>query len=853
MTVRTAPCFWFKKETQGIEAGDEMQANQLLERAIDAHMRGALEDAKRLYEGVLELDPRNEAACGNLAIVAVQSGALEEAERLFCQAIADRPHHAEAHYNLGAFLQRQDRLEEAMATLRRAVKLKPDYAAAWFNLGNALKQSRRLDEALAAYRQALRVQPKFPQVNNNIGVILQDLARPEEAVTSYRQAISLNPNYAEAHHNLALLLQNQGRLREALEVYQRVIQLAPSLAETYINVGAALRETGRLDEAIAAFERALALRPNYAQAHYNVGVVLQAQGHFEAARGKYQEAIALKRDYGEAYNNIGVTLQEEGSVDRALGCFDEAIKHAPTYAQAYNNFGLALLAKNRPEEAFAALRQALSLSPAYFEARYNLGNALRDQGLLEDAILAHQAALKLKPNDASALAQLYYLRARACDWTSAKADESGLLEIVRSGSGLIPPFVLLGTEATASDQLRCSQRWSASIRAPAVFKHAHPALNRKIKIGYLSGDFYRHATAFLTAELFERHDRARFDVVAYSYGLDDGSQIRTRIVESFDRFVDVRSMAHKEAATLIHGDCVDILIDLKGHTHGARPQILACRPAPIQVNYLGFPGTLGADYIDYIIADRYVAPVDQQAVFADNLVILPDAYQPNDTKRLIPEAPSRGDLGLPDDAFVFCCFNNSFKITPTMFDIWMRLLKDVSRSVLWLLESNAQMRANLQREAVARGINAERLIFAPILPQSDHLARQGRADLFLDTLPCNAHTTTSDALWAGLPVLTCMGDTFAGRVAGSLLRAIDLPEMVTNSLQAYEALALRLARSPSELSSLRCRLAANRLRSPLFDAPRYARNLEAAFERMMQIRLAGESPRSFVIRARDSV
>ena len=402
--------------------------------------------------------------------------------------------------------------------------------------------------------------------------------------------------------------------------------------------------------------------------------------------------------------------------------------------------------------------------------------------------------------------------------------------------------MLIPTAATGADQLLCARKWVEHFAVPEQQVFAHHAAPRsgRLRIGYLSSDFHDHATAYLIAELIERHDRDRFEIHGYSYGADPGGAMRARLVSAFDRFTDIDALSHRAAAARIRADDIDILVDLKGHTHRARPKILAFRPAPVQVNYLGFPGTMGAPFIDYIVADDFIVPRDRQMLFAEKLAYLPDCYQPNDTRRDIAAAPGRAACGLPAQGFVFCAFNNSFKITPTFFAIWMRLLQQVPGSVLWLLESNALVRRNLSAAAVAAGVDPDRLVFAPILPHGQHLARHRHADLFLDTLPCNAHTTASDALWAGLPVLTCVGETFAGRVAGSIVRAAGLSELVANSPRDYEALALALARDPARLAGIRSRLGAGRANLPLFDMAKRTRDLEALYARMAEIWRSGQ-------------
>jgi predicted O-linked N-acetylglucosamine transferase (SPINDLY family) len=438
-----------------------------------------------------------------------------------------------------------------------------------------------------------------------------------------------------------------------------------------------------------------------------------------------------------------------------------------------------------------------------------------------------------------------------CEWSGLNDvfDRQKVLVGGKDHAG-ISPFTLLSIPSSPAEQLMCARKRAASLVPSAALLRAQLGFafarvpKPKLRIGYLSADLCQHAVACLIAELFELHDRQEFEVYAYACGPDDGSEMRTRLARTCDRFVDVRAMAFQEAARRIHEDRIDVLVDLNGYTKGARTEILALRPAPIQVNWLGYPGTMGAEFVDYIITDRFITPPGHEPFFSENIVYLPDCYQVNDRKRKIaPRTPTRIQTGLPEDGFVFCCFNNTFKITAAVFDVWMCLLKKIPKSVLWLLEANSGAVANLKREAKVRGVNPNRLVFAPRMSTEIHVARFRLADLFLDTMPYNAHTTASEALWAGLPVLTCAGETFASRVAGSLLTAIGLPELITQSLAEYEAAALRLARDPSELAGLRERLSKNRLTTPLFDSERFMRHLERAYQMMWDIYANGDAPR----------
>jgi predicted O-linked N-acetylglucosamine transferase (SPINDLY family) len=487
------------------------------------------------------------------------------------------------------------------------------------------------------------------------------------------------------------------------------------------------------------------------------------------------------------------------------------------------------------DEAVASYQTALRLLPEYAEAYRNLASALRRLGRIEDAATALAKAVSINPSYIEAVALLVHQLKQLCDWRMVDDLTRQLIRSVEDGSGAVNPFVFLTLETTPRQQRQCAEQWAQARRPAAKGTAQVPIKRERITIGYLSADFQEHATAHLISELFELHDRSRFHVIGYSYGADDGGAARRRLRDSFDLFVDFEHVSHAEAAARIRADGIDILVDLKGYTTDARPEIMALRPAPIQVSYLGYPGTMGTHAIDYILVDRFAVPPDQQEHFTETLFHLPHCYQVNDRRRPIARAHSRAEYGLPENGFVFCCFNSPHKITPTIFDIWMRLVERVPGSVLWLLETSSAAMANLRWEAEARlKGGSERLKFAPPLANAEHRARFAVADLFLDTLPYNAHTLTSDALWGGCPVLTSTGETFASRVAGSILHAAGLPELVTSTLTEYEAMALRLAGDRAELEVLRARIQKNRMEAPLFDTPRFAREIETAFEWMMQ-------------------
>ncbi|MBF0561217.1 MAG: tetratricopeptide repeat protein [Alphaproteobacteria bacterium] len=684
--------------------------------------------------------------------------------------------------------------------------------------GITCHRAGQLAEAEKLYTSALALDPKNANFMYLRGTIYLQTGRNADGINEIGAALALNSNSLSALNRLYALN----------------------------NLGLALREQGRLSEAVTCFTEALRLKSDYPEALNNLGVTLKELGRLDEAIARYGEALRLKPDYPEVLNNLGVAYQEQGRLDDSAACFTAVLRLRPEYPEALYNFGGTLQEQGRVEDAIARFTQALRLKPDYPEALYNLGVMLQEQGRLDDAIARYTEALRLTPDFPDALCQLVHQFQHSCSWKDLASKSEQVLGLVRQHRAGLTPFDLLALPATPADQLDSARVYSRQQNVPAEAKFRHDPERRqhgRIRVGYLSADFHQHPMALLMSELFERHDRTRFETYAYSFGPEDNSEARQRLVAAFDHFTDIRRLSHHEAAERIYQDEIDILIDRKGYTRNARPRILAYRPSPVQVNYLAYPATMGADFIDYLIADPFLIPERNRAFYSEAIVRLPDCYQPNDTRRRIAEpTPSRAECGLPEQGLVFCCFNNTYKITPDFFDVWMRLLRATPGSVLWLLEANASVKNNLRREAQARDVEPDRLIFAPKLPNPEHLARHRLADLFLDNLPFNAHTGTSDALWAGLPVLTCVGETFAGRVAGSLLTAVGLPEMITETLPDYEALALKLASAPAALAAIRRKLGENRATAPLFDIMRYTRNLEIAYGRMWELYCAGRVP-----------
>jgi predicted O-linked N-acetylglucosamine transferase (SPINDLY family) len=723
--------------------------------------------------------------------------------------------------------------------------------SALLNQAVAFHRNGQLAQAEQLYRQVLQAQPRHFDGLHLLGVVRHQRGEYADAVRQIRAALKINPGSAAANNNLGAALKELGRHGEALESYDRAIAIQPDYAEAFNNRGLALVALKRFAEALGSCDRAVALRPDFAEAFNSRGLTLAELERLAEAIESYDRAIALRPDFAEAISNRAAALNGLQRFTEALACCEKAIALKPDFAEVFYNRGNALHALKRFTAAIGDYDRAIALRHDYADAFYNRGTALVELKQLEPALASYHRAFALAPELDYLRGDRLHVKMHLCDWSDLDADCADLDAALRKGKRASSPFPLLATRASAQTQLACARRFIA-VRHPGAepLWRGERYHHGRIRLAYVSADFRDHPVSSLAAGLFETHDRSRFEVVGLSFGPDDPSETRSRLKAAFDRFIDVQDRSDRDAASLLRELEVDIAVDLMGLTADGRPGIFAARPGPVQVNYLGYAGTMGADYIDYLIADRFVVPPDQHANFAEKVVYLPDSFQANDATRRISEStPSRAEAGLPDHGFVFGCFNNAFKITPDVFDVWMRLLGATEGSVLWL-SAGGSARDNLRCEAAHRGIAADRLIFAPRTPlMEDHLARYRLADLFLDTLHFNAHTTASDALWAGLPVLSCAGATYAGRVAGSLLHAVGLPELVAHSLGDYEALALRLAREPALLASFRQRLARHRRTFPLFDTTRFTRHLEAAYTAMWERQQRGEPPQSFAVPA----
>jgi predicted O-linked N-acetylglucosamine transferase (SPINDLY family) len=742
------------------------------------------------------------------------------------------------------------------------------------------KSSTTADSAAAAPRP-VSWDEMFRQAQSH-----QQQGRLERAIELYSTCIAQAPERAEGYYKRANALNGLGRFEAALEDYDRAITLNPSFAYALCNRGSALERLGRSDEALASYDRALSLDPKDSLAHYNRGSVLNQLKRFEEALASYDSAIALNAAYAEAYVNRGNVLQELRRDEAAIESFDRAIALKPTIAQAFLARAASRHFLKHLEQALGDYNQAIALKPDVAAAYFRRGNLLAECDRHTEAAADYQKATELEPDAAhyqalaSSLLRLRrfdlaisslekamvldpkgkYLpgtsrsaKMQACRWDGLDEDLARIAKGVSERRQFCLPLVLaalmdspellrLSAEVFVQDQINSTREEDLRRLAEISPTYFSAPRSTKIRLGYFSADFRTHPVTQLTAGLFERHDRAKFDVTAFAFGPETNDPIVSRLIKGFDRFIDVRQKSDFEVVALARELGIDIGVDLNGFTAHSRSKIFALRAAPIQINFLGYPGTLGADFMDYLIADGTVVPRAQRVHYVEKIAYLPGSFLPFDSSYAIADRTfAREELGLPRGEFVFCCFNNSYKILPDVFDRWMRILGRTENSVLWLQQADATVASNLRQAATRRGIDGTRLIFADrIACLPDHLARLRAADLFIDTFPYNAHATALDALWAGVPLLTFPGDSFASRVAASLLRTVGMPELVADSALQYEEKAVELAAHPVRLGLLRRKLALRD--TPLFDTERYTRNLEAVYQAMYERHHSGSPP-----------
>lgn len=815
-----------------------------MDRALSLHDKGDIAAAAKLYRRIIDANPNNLHAVHFLGVAEAAAGNIDRAKLLMIRSLQSKPVNVEFIENYAAVLHRAGEHDELVRLCQHGLQFAPTSLGLLHGRAAGLLAMSRHPEAIEQLTRLLAHHPRHFPAHFMLGSALAKSRQYEPALASYDQALQLNPRLAVAHLDKGTIHFATSRYDDALSAYDNALTLQPDLAAAALGRCYTLIQLGRHDEALAAADHTLKLQPDLPEAWVGRGNALLDLGRLEDAAAAYDRALTIGPHLASAWSGHGNILLRSGRQRDAEVAFDRAIAADAAFAEAWLGRGTVLLSLGRHRDAAAALDHAIVLNPGLVSAWLAKGQVAYLEKRYDDALAAWNRVLDLNPGQAAVAAACLRVKLHQCDWTDFESDCVSVRSSVRSGK-LVSPFMFVAIPSTSAEQLQCARSWAENnfrLRSSPVWRGERYNHDR-IRIGYLSADFHQHATSQLMAGVFEHHDRTRFEVTAISVGPNDGSDMRRRLEAAFERFVDAKPQSDAQIAELVRALEVDILVDLKGYTQDARTGIFAMRPAPIQVNYLGFPGTIGAGFIDYIVADRNVIPEHDFDCYAEKIVWLPESYQANDRDRAIADMmPVRVEHGLPDDAFVFCCFNDNYKITPDVFSSWMRILAAVENSVLWLFEDNPTAADNLRREAQARGVAPRRLVFARRLPTSAHLARHRCADLFLDTLPYGAHTTASDALWTGLPVVTCLGDSFAARVGASLLNAIRQPELITTTPAAYEQLAIELANDPARLATLRAKLARDRLTTPLYDTKQYTRDLETAYAAMMERHMAGLPP-----------
>lgn len=827
----------------------------------------------------IALKPNNPESWNNRGTVCNDLGRYAEAIQDFDRALALNPAYAEALSNRGRSLLLLEQYEESAAAYDGAIKINPNLPEAWIGRGTVQFRLKRWDDALAALQTAITLRSNFLEAWVGAGNTFLELRRHDDAIRAFETAINLNQGNAAAWTGLANaryalgdkegakeasdiaiktdpeapdvligrgnLLARLGTDSEALPVFEAVLERHPNLVDALIGRGNILKNQKRFSEAIAAYDCAIAAKPSSAEAKVGRGNVLSDMKRYDEALIEYDEALRSSPQLAEGWLGRGLIFTKRKEFDAAMEAFHTALDLRPNFVEAWTGQGYLLNLLERRDEALTSYDRAIELNPRMAEAWLGRGSVLGDMKNHHDAQAAFEKVLEFKPDLPFVLGDLLHTKALNCDWTNQQEEWADCLARIEQNSPVAATLQSLTFGTTPAQQLACAKLYAADNYAEILTPlfRGEAFSHRRMKIAYLSTDLRSHPVAHLSAGVFENHDRSRFETIAVSVGGDDGSSMRSRMRLAFDSFIDGQTMSNHALAGQLRELEVDIIVDLGGHTAGSRIDLLAYRPAPVQAAFLGYPGTTGTDFVDYIIADPVVIPPDHQPFFSEKVAYLPDCYLPNDRTRMIAAAPSRADAGLPETGVVFCSFNQPYKITPAIFNVWMRLLAKVPGSVLWLPALSGTATANLRKEAEQRGIASERLVFAKRVDhQEDHLARLGLADLFLDTLNYNAHSTACDALWAGVPLITCIGSAFAGRVGASVLKAMGLPELVVTSLDDYEALALKLASEPALLASTKAKLMAQRLTAPLFDTERFTRNLEALYLKMWERAQAGEPP-----------
>ncbi|XP_077228749.1 tetratricopeptide repeat (TPR)-like superfamily protein [Tasmannia lanceolata] len=838
--------------------------------------KGNIDLAIRYYLVAIELRPNFCDAWSNLASAYMRKGRLNEAAQCCRQALMLNPRLVDAHSNLGNLMKAQGLVQEAYTCYLEALRIQPTFAIAWSNLAGLFMEAGDLSRALAYYKEAVKLKPTFADAYLNQGNVYKAMGMPQEAIVCYQRALQARPDYAMAYGNLASIYYEQGQLDLAIIHYKQAIACDSGFLEAYNNLGNALKDAGRVEEAINCYRSCLAYQPKHPQALTNLGNIYMERNMISAAATFYQATLAVTTGLSAPFSNLAIIYKQQGNYADAISCYNEVLRIDPLAADGLVNRGNTFKEVGRVSEAIQDYIRAVTIRPSMAEAHANLASAYKDSGLVEAAIKSYRQALHLRPDFPEATCNLLHTLQCVCNWDDREnkfIEVEGIIrrQIKMSVLPSVQPFHAIAYPIDAILALEISRKYAAHCSLIASryglppFNHPPPlpvkidGRNGRLRVGYVSSDFGNHPLSHLMGSVFGMHNRENIEVFCYALSQNDGTEWRQRIQSEAEHFVDVSSMSSDLIARMINEDKIQILINLNGYTKGARNEIFAMQPAPIQVSYMGFPGTTGATYIDYLVTDEFVSPTRSSHIYSEKLVLLPHCYFVNDYKQKNCDVLDpiirhrRADYGLPEDKFIFACFNQLYKMDPDIFNAWCNILKRVPNSALWLLRFPAAGEMRLRAYALSQGVHPDQIIFTDVAVKNEHIRRSALADLFLDTPLCNAHTTGTDVLWAGLPIVTLPLEKMATRVAGSLCLATGLgEEMIVKSIKEYEEKAVELAENRPKLQALTNKLKAVRLTCPLFDTARWVRNLERAYFKMWNLYCSGGHPQPFKVIENDT-
>ncbi|KAJ8755499.1 hypothetical protein K2173_019297 [Erythroxylum novogranatense] len=838
--------------------------------------KGNIDAAIRYYLIAIELRPNFADAWSNLASAYMRKGRLNEASQCCRQALALNPRLVDAHSNLGNLMKMQGLVQEAYNCYLEALQIQPNFAIAWSNLAGLFMEAGDLNRALQYYKEAIKLKPMFFDAYLNLGNVYKAVGMPQEAIVCYQHALQARPDSAMAYGSLASMYYEQRSLDMAIYNYERAISFDSGFLEAYNNLGNALKDAGKVEEAIQCYRKCLALQPSHPQALTNLGNIYMEWNMTTTAASCYKATLAVTTGLSAPFNNLAIIYKQQGNHADAISCYNEVLRIDPLAADVLVNRGNTYKEVGRVNEAIQDYIRAINVRPTMAEAHANLASAYKDSAHVEAAVKSYKQALILRPDFPEATCNLLHTLMCVCEWEDRDnkfAEVEGIIrrQIKMSVIPSVQPFHAIAYPIDPVLALDISRKYAAHCSLIAT-RYSLPAFNHparlpiksegrngRLRIGYVSSDFGNHPLSHLMGSVFGMHNRENVEVFCYALSPNDGTEWRLRIQSEAEHFVDVSSMSSDMIARLINEDKIQILVNLNGYTKGARNEIFAMQPAPIQISYMGFPGTTGASYIQYLVTDEFVSPSCFSHIYSEKLVHLPHCYFVNDYKQknrdvLDPNCQSkRSDYGLPEDKFIFACFNQLYKMDPDIFKTWCNILKRVPNSALWLLRFPAAGEMRLRTYAAQQGVLPDQIIFTDVAMKGEHIRRSSLADLFLDTPLCNGHTTGTDILWAGLPMVTLPLEKMATRVAGSLCLATGLgEEMIVSSLKEYEERAVTLALDRAKLQDLTNRLKAARLTCPLFDTARWVRNLERAYFKMWNLCCSGHHPQHFKVTENDS-